>query len=69
MSEKAPFKGDAKLEKISDISSIVLFVVDEKNRVIGSLTDNDVRRGLIKGISLSDSVKKIMTKKILLLKL
>ncbi len=34
----------------------ILFVVDENNRLIGSLTDGDVRRGLLNGRSLEDSV-------------
>jgi CBS domain-containing protein len=34
----------------------ILFIVDEDNRLVGSLTDGDVRRGLIKGLSLEQSV-------------
>jgi len=34
----------------------ILFVVDEESRLLGSLTDGDVRRGLLKGKNLEESV-------------
>lgn len=34
----------------------ILFVVDDNKKLIGSLTDGDVRRGLLKGRSVEDSV-------------
>lgn len=37
-----------------------LFVVDEAERMVGTLTDGDIRRGLIEGASLSTPVSKIM---------
>ena len=39
---------------------LVLFIVDEDNRMVGTLTDGDSRRALISGASLSDSVDKVM---------
>ncbi len=38
----------------------ILFVIDENEKLIGALTDGDVRRGLIKGISIEDSVYSII---------
>lgn len=38
----------------------VLFVTDESDVLIGSLTDGDIRRGLLKGISINDTVDKVM---------
>jgi len=38
----------------------ILFVVDEQNALIGSLTDGDVRRGLIQGISIDESINDII---------
>lgn len=35
----------------------ILFVVNNNVKLIGSLTDGDVRRGLIKGLDLNDEVK------------
>ena len=37
-----------------------LFVVDEAERMVGTLTDGDIRRGLIGGASLSTPVSEIM---------
>jgi dTDP-glucose pyrophosphorylase len=38
----------------------ILFVVNENDELIGSLTDGDVRRGLIKGMKTSESVNNII---------
>jgi len=37
----------------------ILFIVDGENRLIGSITDGDVRRGLLKGVSINNPVTKI----------
>lgn len=34
----------------------ILFVVDDNNRLIGSLTDGDLRRGFIKGLGFENSI-------------
>lgn len=39
-----------------------LFVVDEAERMVGTLTDGDVRRGLISGSALQDKVSTVMHK-------
>lgn len=41
---------------------LVLFVLDEKNRMVGTLTDGDSRRSLIAGASVNDKVENIMHK-------
>jgi dTDP-glucose pyrophosphorylase len=38
----------------------ILFVADQDDRLIGSLTDGDVRRGLIKGISIDHPINDII---------
>lgn len=38
----------------------ILFVIDTNELLIGSLTDGDVRRGLLKGISIGDKVNEII---------
>lgn len=53
------------LEALSRINSIapeplVLFVLDEENRMVGTLTDGDSRRALVAGASVNDKVSKIM---------
>lgn len=40
-----------------------LFVENNEKKFIGSITDGDIRRGLLKGISLTDKVKLITNKK------
>lgn len=39
---------------------LVLFVVDNEKRMVGTLTDGDSRRALINGASLSDKVEMVM---------
>lgn len=50
------------LLRINDIAPepLVLFVLDEKNRMVGTLTDGDSRRALIAGASVYDKIEKIM---------
>ncbi len=53
------------LEALSCINSLapdplVLFVVDDENHMVGTLTDGDSRRALISGASVDDKVEKIM---------
>ena len=59
------YKNISLLEALSCINSVapeplVLFVVDEEKRMVGTLTDGDSRRALIAGASVSDKVEKIM---------
>ena len=39
---------------------LVLFVVDENNHMVGTLTDGDSRRALIAGASVNDKIEKVM---------
>ena len=53
------------LEALSCINSLapeplVLFVLDDANRMVGTLTDGDSRRALIAGASVTDKVGKVM---------
>ena len=38
----------------------IVLVVDDDNRLMGTLTDGDIRRGILKGISLDEPASKIM---------
>jgi dTDP-glucose pyrophosphorylase len=40
----------------------IALVVDEENRLLGTITDGDIRRGILKGVDLNDSVEKIYFK-------
>lgn len=50
------------LSRICDLAPepLVLFVIDEEKRMVGTLTDGDSRRALIAGAFVSDKVEKIM---------
>ncbi len=50
------------LSKINDIGTgpLVLFVVDDDLRMVGTLTDGDSRRALIAGASVNDKAEKVM---------
>lgn len=53
------------LEALSCINSLapeplVLFIVDENQRMVGTLTDGDSRRALIAGASVNDKAEKVM---------
>ena len=40
----------------------IALIVDENDKLLGTLTDGDIRRGLIKGLGLNDSIKTIIFK-------
>lgn len=50
------------LRTINDLAPepLVLFVVDEDNRMVGTLTDGDSRRALIAGVSVNDPIEKVI---------
>lgn len=50
------------LSRICDLAPepLVLFVVDNNERMVGTLTDGDSRRALIGGASINDTVDKVM---------
>lgn len=50
------------LRVINDGSVQIALVVDNKKRLMGTLTDGDIRRGLLSGFSLSSPVDEIMNK-------
>lgn len=53
------------LKRINDLSAepaMILFVVNDSNQLLASLTDGDIRRGLLDGFQLTDNLQKIMFK-------
>ena len=38
----------------------ILFVIDAEEKLLGSITDGDVRRGLLKGFDLKMAISRIM---------
>jgi hypothetical protein len=40
--------------------SLTLFVLNDNKQLVGTLTDGDVRRGLLRGLTLQSSVSEFM---------
>jgi dTDP-glucose pyrophosphorylase len=50
--------------KIIDLHSLkIALVIDQNNRLIGTVTDGDIRRGILNGVTLDTPVQQIMNKK------
>ena len=49
------------LNKNSSRETLTLFVINNNDQLVGSLTDGDIRRGFINGMQLTDNVEKFMT--------
>ena len=47
---------------LENLSLRIVFVVDESSRLIGTVTDGDIRRGILNHLSLSEPVSTIMNK-------
>ena len=50
------------MQKINETAEKILFVVDEKEKLLGTVTDGDIRRGIVSGLEFNVSVKSIMQK-------
>ena len=53
------------LKKLNDIhnpNQQIIFVTDNQNIILGTVTNGDVRRGLINNVSLNENIDKIMQK-------
>ncbi len=50
------------MQKLNDTAEQILFVTDEDDKLLGTVTDGDIRRGLISGFKFSDKVEKVMFK-------
>jgi dTDP-glucose pyrophosphorylase len=51
------------IKKLEQIDHKFLIIINKNNKIIGTITDGDIRRGLIKNIRLEDYVNKITKKK------
>lgn len=57
------------LDKLNNVpDNLTLFVLNEHNQLTGALTDGDIRRGLLKGLSVDDTVENFMFKEFKYLK-
>ena len=50
------------INRLSETALQILIVSDSENRILGVITDGDIRRAIIKGISLDEKVGKIMNR-------
>ena len=50
------------LEVLNNSGTQFVAVVDEELRLLGAVTDGDIRRGLLRGIQIQDKVEKVMNK-------
>ena len=48
------------MQKLNETGERILFVVGEKNCIFGTITDGDIRKGIIKGLGFNDEVSKVM---------
>lgn len=51
------------MKKLNETSERILFVVDKKEKLLGTVTDGDIRTGLINGLEFTDHVRKVMHKR------
>lgn len=51
-----------KLNQLNHFSRMILFVIDKNKRVIGSLTDGDIRRALLQDANLNRSIESVCNK-------
>jgi dTDP-glucose pyrophosphorylase len=56
------------IKKINSVTILTLFVIDEEGKIVGTLTDGDVRRGFINGLTLEDETANFMLKSFKFLK-
>ena len=45
------------MQKLNTIGGKILFVVGDREVLLGTITDGDIRRGLINGLKFSDKVE------------
>lgn len=50
------------MQRLNETAEKIVFVVDDKERLLGTVTDGDVRRAIINDLKFSDSIDKIMQK-------
>ncbi len=50
------------MQRLNETAEKILFVVDENDKLLGTVTDGDIRRGLINGIKFSDKIEEILFK-------
>lgn len=55
------------IQRLNDTAQKILFVVDPREKLLGTITDGDIRRYIIKGATLTTSVATVMKKNFIFL--
>ena len=55
------------MQRLNETAEKILFVIDENEKLLGTVTDGDIRRGLINGLSFSDNIGNVMFKEFVFL--
>lgn len=63
INEKKSSREALKLINKIAIPNLAIFVVDEHQILLGTISDGDIRRGLLNGLGIDDSVSSFMNKK------
>ena len=50
------------IKLMDDSSAQIILVVNDKKQLLGTITDGDIRRALMKGMDLESSVREVMQK-------
>lgn len=53
------------IETIDKGAQRIALVVDQEQKILGAITDGDIRKGILKGLSVNSPVKEIMNRKFL----
>jgi dTDP-glucose pyrophosphorylase/predicted transcriptional regulator len=56
------------MQKLNETSERILFVVDREEKLLGTVTDGDIRTGLINGLEFTDHIRKVMYKRFISVK-
>jgi len=51
------------MKKLGATGERILFVVDSKHRLLGTITDGDIRRGILLGMKINESIKSLYFRK------
>ena len=60
---------DDAIKSLNNSGLQVVIVVDDSDEFVGTITDGDIRRGLINGLNLKSSIKKILNNKAVISKI
>ena len=56
------FKISRAMKKISETGERCLMVINNGNKLLGTITDGDIRRAILKGVNINESINSIYSK-------